>query len=360
MGYDIVPAADMKCLDDPAWATVLAQKPFCGLEWQQTNPAKWYILIQENGRPSGLASFYLTSETGLSMPSGLLRTLTSALLSRRPILLCATPVGSSDGCLFEPKVDLLNALQPVLDMIAKQSKASFVVFGYCSDALADALAGTLRDFSTVRLDSGMNLDVQWASFEGYLNSLSRHGRQNYRNHSNRARELNIRLVTTDDWREQLPRLRVLVQNVARKYHDSCVEAVRYLDWCTTLPTSMTSMALAYCGDVLAGYSLRLRDGDHLILASLGLDYAYNQIYFQLFYDAIRYSIDNGIRVIRGGAGAYEFKQRLGFKPVPCSAVFRATSPVIRSFVRSLVRGVGLGPVAAESAVVRHDTGCIRP
>ena len=61
--------------------------------------------------------------------------------------------------------------------------------------------------------------------------------------------------------------------------------------------------------------LLMGDGAARILTCLGLDYDVQYVYFQMVYAAIRCAIENNVQLLRGGGGAYEFKQRLGFEPV---------------------------------------------
>jgi GNAT superfamily N-acetyltransferase len=81
---------------------------------------------------------------------------------------------------------------------------------------------------------------------------------------------------------------------------------------------------------LVGCGLLLPDGGALTLALLGLDYTAQYAYFQLMYAAIRHAIQAGASVLRGGTGAYEFKQRLGFQTEPRSSIaFYITNGVLR-------------------------------
>jgi predicted N-acyltransferase len=322
-------------LSDPAWIPILNRYPFHSPAWHRFHPASWYALIQNGTAPVGLASFYLARDIGMTLSSRLAQRLMTWFLARRPLLLCTSPTGNVSGCLLEPDAAMLKSLQPAMHELAARSGASFIVFGYCSDPLADALHTALPGFSKMSLDDGMNLAIRWSSFDDYLASLSSHARQNYRNHGNRARDLGMRLVPVEHWQNELPRLRVLAENVALKHNSTPDEGRRLLNWAATVPPELSHMVFVYCGDNLAGFSLRLRDGDHLFLFSLGLDYQYHFVYFQIFYDAIRFAIENGIKVLHGGSAAYDIKQRLGFEPVHSTAVFRPTSALLGLLMRKL-------------------------
>jgi predicted N-acyltransferase len=71
--------------------------------------------------------------------------------------------------------------------------------------------------------------------------------------------------------------------------------------------------------------LLLGDDSARILTCLGLDYDIKYVYFQMVYSAIRCAIEAGVKVLRGGGGAYDFKERLGFEPVNNTQIAVASS-----------------------------------
>ena len=64
---------------------------------------------------------------------------------------------------------------------------------------------------------------------------------------------------------------------------------------------------------MVGCELMLGDGGIRFLTCLGLDYNASYIYFQMFYEEIRYAIEHNIQVLRAGSTAYEVKERMGFE-----------------------------------------------
>jgi hypothetical protein len=63
---------------------------------------------------------------------------------------------------------------------------------------------------------------------------------------------------------------------------------------------------------LVGCGLILNDNQVHLATLLGLDYRLEYVYFQLMYAAIEQAIEHQAKALRGGSGAYFFKQRLGF------------------------------------------------
>jgi predicted N-acyltransferase len=77
----------------------------------------------------------------------------------------------------------------------------------------------------------------------------------------------------------------------------------------------------------------------MILTFLGMDYRFKYIYFQLFYEAIRYAIEQGIHTIWGGSGAYDFKTRLGFRREPAYIAFDSHHAALRWLGAKMARMV---------------------
>src|SRR5690349_21500128 len=100
------------------------------------------------------------------------------------------------------------------------------------------------------------------------------------------------------------------------------------------------MLLAWVGDTLAGFGYLLHDCNVLKPALLGKDYRFKYVYFEIFYAMLRYGLDNGFHLVRGGVGgAYQFKRSLGFEDRPTYTAFTTPSPVFQWVGAKLARGV---------------------
>jgi hypothetical protein len=78
----------------------------------------------------------------------------------------------------------------------------------------------------------------------------------------------------------------------------------------------------------------LGDGGARIMTLLGRDYGVDYAYFQLIYTAIRCAIEEGAGFLRGGSGAYDMKQRLGFQLESSNyIVFSGGGKVLQKFGR---------------------------
>ena len=103
----------------------------------------------------------------------------------------------------------------------------------------------------------------------------------------------------------------LVHNVERHYNSTpnhrARAVLKYANMvnATWFKATMNEQLVCFC--------LLLRDGNSGLLTLLGRDYNVQYAYFQMVYTVIRHAIENGIRTLEGGSGAYEMKRRLGFQ-----------------------------------------------
>jgi hypothetical protein len=87
-------------------------------------------------------------------------------------------------------------------------------------------------------------------------------------------------------------------------------------------------------DRLAGCGLVVEDQGVQMTTLLGLDYRVPYAYFQLVYAALRHAFDSGARILRGGSGAYELKERLGFTRENCNhTVLAGNGPLFQRISR---------------------------
>jgi predicted N-acyltransferase len=232
------------------------------------------------------------------------------ILRRRPLLICKSPVAGAAGLILPADPGLRRAALRTLVEIgqeqARAHRASFLLFTYLGKGrVAGWPAGVVRSLS-----AGTSMAVAWPHFESYLASLSRWARKSVRQNLRRAEEQGI-VVRAHATVTRLDEALHLIRNVERRHdtgenfrarailqHAGMVEA--------TWMTAEQGSRLVACG-------LLLGERDTRSMTLLGLDDGVEYGYFTLFYGCIRRAIEELVRVLRGGATTYGFKERLGFE-----------------------------------------------
>jgi len=320
-------------IERTAWDRLGKHYPLAGYRWYRfgeavlTDDPPVYVLLSHQGEPAGRATFWINRREPLPIPLPAVRRPLEALLRHRPLFVCRSPLTSLSGLILPPPPLRDEALKLIAEAAleeAQRCQASFVLFDYLEEKEAHLPAWPDSFVATSIADPGTCLHITWPSFEDYLGRLSKSARKDYRRHRNRAADQAIRVkcqpLTTPLEPNVVAQAMALIHNVD-KHHKSPphpwgreILEKAYLVDATWITASIE--------DRMVGCGLLIGDGDVRFLALLGLDYEVQYVYFQLFYAAIQHAIESGVRILRGGSGAYEMKLRLGFQlERNCYAVF---------------------------------------
>lgn len=326
MEFDVQIAHGIVEIGQEAWDRLSGDHIFASYRWYRfgeavlaTDTPPTYIVLSRGGEPVARGTFWLSSQEFIPLPPGPVRRLVEAVVRRRPLLMCRSPLANAAGLtLPEPPLHdaaLRTLAQAALEE-ARRSRASFLIFGHLEGRQAYDAAWP-AGFVPVKLpDPGTRLVVAWPDFESYLSSLSKSVRKDYRRHRNRAADLGVvvthRRVTMPLDRALLDEAMVLIRNVENHHR------LPHYRWARGILENAHLVDAAWLtaeiGGRMVGCGLLLGDRGTWCLASLGLDYAFNYVYFQLLYQAIRCAIEEpDVHVLRGGSEVYEMKQRLGFQ-----------------------------------------------
>ncbi|HEX2906307.1 MAG TPA: GNAT family N-acetyltransferase [Phototrophicaceae bacterium] len=321
------------------WDFLSQKMPFTSYHWYRfgetvlADDAPTYVTLDWDGEPVARATFWLTRKEPLPIKSSPLRSLARHAFYRAPLFFCRSPLAKAAGLILPADKTLRRAAFEQLTQfglqMARQSRASFVIFDYLEPALTAPAAFDTYQFS----EAETVLQFDGEDFEGYLSRLDKSARKDYHRHGNRARDLGIVIETAAEVSRIDEAVR-LIDAVNCKYNSAPHPYTRQI--LANAGLAQPIWITARMDERLVGCGLVLGDGDVYTLALLGLDYSVNYVYFQLLYEAIRSVLAAGGRVLYGGTGAYEIKQRLGFQANHNNQiVFAASNPVLRYVVHQL-------------------------
>jgi predicted N-acyltransferase len=296
-----------------------------------------------------------SQQSTVPISSALGRRVVQAVLSRYPLLICQAPFGSTTGLLL-PRGDERRAFGVLRNALAEASRrrnTSFTILGWLN-AQERQIIEPASGFRFIKMDSATSLHIEWPTFDAYVASRGKSMRKDLNRHNNRAADLNITVERARSYAQHGRRIFALVDNVM-EHHRSYGTNIYPDDVLASFEREMPDnsvMLLARRNDEIVGCGLLVHDQGVMGLAMLGLDYNHQYVYFQLFYEAIRYAIENGIKVIRGGSGAYDFKRRLGFRDEPTYVGFSAQQVVFRWLADRLTQVM----VTAEQPQMTAEAG----
>jgi len=345
MSFTVQIAHSVQEIGPEAWDRLSGNRPFASFRWYRYGEAALsdntpiYIILSHSGQAIARATLWLRREEPIPLTSKLLRSTATALLRRRPLLLCQSPLANTSGLIL-PDPPLREAALTTIGQVAleqaRQHKASFLAWVYLEPQEA-RLAGWPDAFAAVELpEPGTRLRIAWPDFDHYLDHMGRRMRQQYQRHCRQAAAMDI-VVSADALERPLDEATLeqalrLIRNVEARHNSLPAPwARRALEHASMVDGLWLT---ARVGERLVGCGVLLADGEARMMALLGRDYSVDYAYFPLIYTALRCAIEQGTRVLWGGAGAYEMKLKLGFEMTNDSyAVFAGNGPLLQRLGR---------------------------
>lgn len=343
MSFDVLVAHRITDIPPEIWDSLNGDQAFSSHRWYSfaekvmRDDIPVYILLWHRNQPVARATFWMIRREPMPTPSKIVRNFFEVFFRRWPLLMCRSPISSASGLIL-PNGELREAALKTITQIAQdfghQHGISFIVYDYLD---ADELGQCAwpQDFRPFEVpDPGTRLLIQWPDFEGYIQSLSKSMQKDYRRHRNRAADLGIKMEFHDQVTDLEDALRLI--HAVEAHHQSAPNPYtrRVLENATMVDSAWITAKIE---DRLVGCGLLIGEGDTCFLAALGLDYEVKYTYFQMLYAAIDKSIGRGIKVLRGGGGAYETKARFGFQLESNNQiVFRVNNVALRWAVDRLL------------------------
>lgn len=340
LGFDIQTSHRIDEIGQSKWDQLHQGQPFSSFRWHRFGETVLkgnlpiYIVVSHDGKPVAGAAFWLTPDEPLPTLAKPTRSVMQAALRRWPLLICRAPLAKASGLLLPDDPQLaassLSLITQTAQNFAREHGVSFTLFDYLT---LDALGP--EHFTRLSIpEPGTCLRLNVDNFDTYLDRLGKSAKKDFRRHFNHAAKLGIKVETHRDVTDLEPAI-CLIHNVSH-HHNSppdphtrlILENAHQVDsiWLT-----------AKIEDRLVGCGLLLGDEGTYSLALLGIDYVVEYVYFQLVYAAIRTAIEAGARSLRGGSGAYEFKERLGFQVETNNNIaVAATNGVLQQVMQRLI------------------------
>jgi predicted N-acyltransferase len=302
-----------------AWDALSHGRPFASYRWyrfgervlSQETPA--YVIVYHYGQAIARATFWLTRQEPLPIESTVIRRLMEALFRRWPLLMCRAPLAETSGLILPDspwRSAALSAIVQAAKDFGKRHHASFVFFAYLGGRDLE-MQPWREDIRPVTIPNpGTCLTIAWPDFAAYFNHLPKSARKHYRQTCKHNSDSGI-VITTHPRVKAVDEAMTLIRNVEARHNSSPKP------WAKALLENMALVDAAWLtaerDGRLVGCELLTRDGDAWMIPLLGLDYSLRYVYYRLGYEDIRYVIDRGARVLRGGSGAYAEKERWAFR-----------------------------------------------
>lgn len=317
-------AASIDEVEQETWDRLSAGRAFASHAWYRFGEAvlpdsqPCYLLLWQGKEPVARATFWEARREPLPVLSRPLRAAFQALLACRPLFICRSPLAETGGLALPQDERRDEALRLILQAAREQARArraSFLAFDYLEPDLT-GWSGWGRSCAALTVpDPGTYLEIPHSGFEEYISALSSSAKKDYRRHANHAEARHISMRVTEKVTGAAEALPLIHTVEARHAAAAKPWAAAMLAKAGMVPSAWIE---ARVEEKLAGCGLVLEDQGVQMTTLLGLDYSVPYAYFQLVYAALRHAFESGARTLRGGSGAYELKERLGFARESCN------------------------------------------
>lgn len=309
---------DIELIDAEEWNTLSDGRPFQSHAWYRFGEQVMadcepvYLLAYQEKKLVGRASLWGIRNEPLPRSVGVWRAPLKLILKKWPLLICRSPLSYTSGLVISadsPNRAVIFSL--LIDAALKQShqrKCSFLIFDYLDKSEKQNWP---RGFSIMEApEPGTVMENRWHNFEDFLAYGSKKDRQHYKRTLRESQKLNIKVsrsTRAEDIKEILP----LIRNMERRH------GAPLNPWAANMLQSMQMaggiLLTARVNNQLVGCGLLLEDNNAQMTSALGRLQDTPYVYLMLVYESIKIALDHKIGLLRWGSGAYELKQKLGFK-----------------------------------------------
>lgn len=337
---------------DPAiWNRVTHGYPFAGWVWcqygeQAHGRCGHYLVAFDDNQPIGGAIFWVIPDEPIPSTNPIVRSLIGAYLRARPLVVCRTALHTNHTGIFLPadpvqREHVLAEIRCVAVELVHRQHGSFFLADYLSPTEIDYPWDNfyrLKDF----LNAGTRLDVEWDTFNDYLDVRGKKMVKNVRNNTRLAQAAG---VTISVEHETISPDQILgLIDIQRKHYGTPfnrTEIRRSIKALSCLPEVNRRWMTAHCNGRLVSSELLLFDEENraVTVALYASDHEVRYAYFLLCYEDLRYCIEDlRAKTIFYGSHNYEFKRRMGFEnDLRNHLVFYPAARLERVMTRPLMR-----------------------
>ena len=300
-----------------AWDSIAAGRGFQSHRWYtfgeramaESQPT--YLVAYDGEKPVAGAALFKVHNEPLPLPN-VARQFMASILKHRPLLVCRSPLADTSALLLPGaplRDDVLTLLGKAAQDQFKKQRCSFLVFDFL---LTEQLKypGWPPGFEPVTVSElGTYMPMEWESFEGYLESVTKKDHEYYKKSIAEVEEAGLSLSKHASVSDIDTALR-LIHNVSI-WHGSAPNP-----WMRGLLENLSMIDATWLelhkDGKLVGCGAVMRDNKFQLATAIGLEDDVPGGYFYLLYSALQEAFAHNVRLVRFGTGAYDIKRRLGF------------------------------------------------
>lgn len=204
----------------------------------------------------------------------------------------------------------------------------------------NTLRRQMKGFHGFQMFGNTYIDLNFADFDDYLNSLSRKDRGNIRNTMNKARKRwNIKSVVTNEF-SRWKKVASTLQRYTCERHDDYrwYLTEQFYEELEKNMKDAAELLLFFKDDIPLASGLALNSPTICQCRAAGIDPRYReyQAYFLMYYEQMKRAIERNQHRIYLGATTYSFKRRIGSKREELFGFVHLKNPVLDLGLKSYI------------------------
>jgi len=283
-----------------------------------------YVFLRENGTLTAATCCYLFKERIYSI--------------EMPLLEVKSPLGTSLA-FFSKTPEQAHMLVEGLEEICKKEKAKgFLILDLRKEEVI-TIKEQVKGFAEFQQKDNTYIDLDFADFEDYLNSLDEESWRSARMTLNRAKRWKIKTVFTNEfstWKSVAKRLQKYVCEYHNDYRMFMTE--HFYSALEKNVKENTELIMFFKDDIPLASALVMNMPNISIYKGTGADPDYRkyQAYFLFYYEGIKKALERGQKRIYYGTTTYEFKEKIGCKREELFGLAKMANPVLHLGLKSFI------------------------
>jgi predicted N-acyltransferase len=323
-------------------------------EESHINDCKFYYLLIYDGKILAACTWIYTMSMDLvtqiiiqekdiagKIIRGIRKSFPNFLITK--ILECGSPIALGNNININSNYDIKEILPSIINSmigIGKEKKARFLIMRdfYEKDIVALNVFFKNQNFIFSNNLSDVDLINQWDSFEDYIKKIRFKYRRYYKICNSALVDGNITIEITDDFKDHVPRILELYFNFynhAKDYRREILTADFFYNTSKYLKDKVKVLLLKK-DNIIIGFGYFILDDYTIRLLYGGMDYDTKdkyKTYFNIYYQLLKFAMNNKIKKIELGLTSYDFKIWLGGQIVPLYVYLHHLNPFINFMLK---------------------------
>ena len=359
--YSIKCFSDVNEINKQAWDEILAENELISsyafikaLSESAINVEKYfYLVVYKKGQIIAHTYTYIIRQDLMLFQKGWMTKLVSFIKKIFPYFLmikafeCGCPVGLGKTIVIrsDPGIDkeqVLNIITDKIEELGRKEKADLLIIRdiYKKEPIYDKIF-CQHNFIKANNLPDVQIRIRWQSFEQYQNDL----RYNYRRFVKKCfktmQTQNIKVEYVYEFSNLAIQLKSLYQNCYENANELRREILtkEFFQCMDKYLLKKTMVILLKKQEKLIGFAFFLLDNDIARLVYVGMDYKEkksNLTYFNLFYQGLKFAIEQKYKKLELGITSYEFKIKMGGELLSLYAYLKHFNKTINRILHSSV------------------------